>query len=799
MKPFKLIFAISFFLAVQPSIAQNFSSLWQGHFSYNNVKDFAMGQGILYAASENAIFTLDFETNAIEKISTVEGLSGQNISNIHYSSDYNALVIGYETGLIDIVLENDDEVLTVIDIINKVTIPPNKKKINHFYEDNGLIYISTDYGISVYDIERLEFGDTYFIGVGGSQIQVAQTTVFNDFIYAACGDGSGIKKADLASPDLIDFSVWQTISNGNYLAIETVDGNLYTIRDNNIIYSIVNDNLSTLFTYPNLPVDMRAVNGDLVVCTENTAYIYDSDFNLVVTATTNEEFNTLFTAAIINDQDDIFIGSNGILNIGKPGYGVLKTSFADPTMFEEIHPQGPLKNNVYSIETPPNEIWAVFGAYSRTFNFNGGVARTGISHYKNEQWINTPFDTLAAAVTQPFYISDISVNPFNTNQVFVSSYWAGLIEINDDVPTTLYNEDNSTLIPFAGTLKLTTKTAFDRNGALWVMNGRVGTPLNKFENGQWTSYDFTSIIPVPPANSNLGFSSLVIDNLGTKFTGTSSFGLVGFNETTGSAAIDFASSEAENFPTTYVMSLALDNNGQLWIGTEKGLRILFNPSNFFENGSVNNIVILEDGIPKELLSTQAVVAIEVDGSNNKWVGTVDSGVFYFSPDGQETIYHFTTDNSPLPTNTINDISIDPDDGTVYIATTKGLVSFASGGTKTSETLEDAFVYPNPVRPEYNILGSNDLNNINNGVKISGLTENVNIKITDIEGNLVTEAQSRVNQRSSKANYNFAIDGGTAIWNGKNLGNNIVATGVYLVLISDLDSLETKVLKLLIVR
>jgi hypothetical protein len=145
------------------------------------------------------------------------------------------------------------------------------------------------------------------------------------------------------------------------------------------------------------------------------------------------------------------------------------------------------------------------------------------------------------------------------------------------------------------------------------------------------------------------------------------------------------------------------------------------------------------------------------------------------------------------------VSIDPSTGRVYIATSNGLLSFASGGTKPEETLENAFVYPNPVRPEYNILGSDNLNDINNGVKISNLTENVNIKITDIEGNLVAEAQSRVNQRSSRANYNFAIDGGTAIWNGKNLANNVVATGVYLIFISDLDSFETKILKLLIVR
>jgi ligand-binding sensor domain-containing protein len=331
------------------------------------------------------------------------------------------------------------------------------------------------------------------------------------------------------------------------------------------------------------------------------------------------------------------------------------------------------------------------------------------------------------------------------------------------------------------------------------MNGRNPRPLNKFENGQWQSYDFTSIIPVPPFNTNIGFSSLVIDNQNNKFIGSFSFGVIGFNENNGNEQLSFISGEENNIPSPYVKSLVFDNNGQLWIGTENGLRILFNSSNFFNNPVVNNIVILEEGIPRELLSNQLITTIAVDGSNNKWVGTADSGLFYFSPDGQETIFHFTTDNSPLPTNNINEVSIDPSTGRVYVATSNGLLSFASGGTKPEETLEDAFVYPNPVRPEYNILGSNNLNDINTGVKISNLTENVNIKITDIEGNLVAEAQSRVNQRSSRANYNFAIDGGTAIWNGKNMANNVVATGVYLIFISDLDSFETKILKLLIVR
>lgn len=278
-------------------------------------------------------------------------------------------------------------------------------------------------------------------------------------------------------------------------------------------------------------------------------------------------------------------------------------------------------------------------------------------------------------------------------------------------------------------------------------------------------------------------------------------GVIAYNENNGDQKIKRIYTQEQNMPDYQVRSLAIDNRNQLWIGTFRGLRVLYNTSNFFNdpNPQASEIVIVEEGVPKELLALQFITDIKVDGSNNKWIGTDDSGVFYFSPDGQETIYHFTTDNSPLPSNQIRDISVDAQTGKVFIATSKGLVAFFSGGSKPNEELVDAFVYPNPVRPEYNLLGSSDLNDITNGVKIKGLTENVNIKITDIEGNLVAEAQSNVNLRSSRAGYNFAIDGGTAIWNGRNLGNNIVASGVYLILINDLDSFETKILKLLIIR
>jgi len=379
----------------------------------------------------------------------------------------------------------------------------------------------------------------------------------------------------------------------------------------------------------------------------------------------------------------------------------------------------------------------------------------------------------------------------------ISSFQDGLLEINNDVPTIRHDDTNSGLESIILTGNPNFKsirvsgTTFDNNGLLWSITSLIDKPLKSYDpnTNQWRSYDFSELI-ADVIFGNLGFEEIIIEPSGTIFIASFSLGIIGFNNN-GNQLLKNISEDGGNLPNKTVRALALDNRNQLWIGTIKGLRVLYNTSNFFTDDDVSTdaIIILEDGIPKELLENQFISDIKVDGSNNKWVATLGAGLFYFSPNGQETIYHFTKDNSPLPSNNVNDVSIDNENGLVYIATDRGLLSFSSGSSLPQGDLANAYVYPNPVRPNFNT--------VQDKVKIKGISENVNIKITDIEGNLVAEAESRRNLRHK--GYNLEIDGGTAYWNGKNLANNSVASGVYLIMLSDLDTFETRVLKLMIVR
>ena len=771
--------AILFFsiLSIPLCISQN----WNGHYSYHNSIDTSIGNGKIFTASENAIYIHSTQNDQLSIITTIDGLSGDFISNIYYSTNFNKLIIGYENGLIQIVDFNNDNILTIYDIIEKTTIPPNKKKINEFTEVDNIIYISTDYGVSLYDLNSLEFSDSLFIGEGGTQQQVNQTIINDNFLYAVLPDFGGIKRVNL-DLDIINYQNWELVYSGDFDFILNIDDSFVFTNENNVFFN-ENGTFSQVISLSQTIKKIVINEGKIIITSEDKIFIYDTNFNLINSSIISSNFNTNFNSSELY---------NNYIYVATSSKGLLKININNVQQNYSILPAGPLDNNVFSISSLYGSLWATFGDYTSTYN-PYPLARKGVSHWSDEYWNNINYDSIPENAVN---LNNISINPFDLNNIFISSYHGGLLEISDEslslfdqlnsgLESLISNETNYNSVRISG-------SNFDDSGTLWLMNSRVDNPLKSFnlDTNQWSSYDFTQIIP-DGFNDELGFSDIVIGSNGTKWIGGLNSGLIGFNENAGNPLLKrINDNDVGNLPSPYVKSLAMDNNNHLWIGTIKGLRVLYNTSNFFDaNVSTQQIVIEEDGIYKELLEQQFISDIKVDGSNNKWVGTIGSGLFYFSQNGQQTIYHFTKNNSPLPSNNINDIALDFVNGLVFIATDKGLVSFDSGGSTTSSTLNESYVYPNPVRPSFNM-------NIEK-IKISGITEDINIKITDISGNLVAEANSNVNNRYN--GFNLEIDGGIAYWNGKNLANNSVSSGVYIVMLSDLDSYDTKILKIMIIR
>jgi ligand-binding sensor domain-containing protein len=228
-------------------------------------------------------------------------------------------------------------------------------------------------------------------------------------------------------------------------------------------------------------------------------------------------------------------------------------------------------------------------------------------------------------------------------------------------------------------------------------------------------------------------------------------------------------------PSIQIISIAEDKNRDIWVGTDKGVYVFYNPESISPNTTgwdAQPIYIQQDGKTQLLLQTEEVICIAVDGANNKWFGT-KSGVYCFSPDGQKQLYHFTTDNSPLFSNTITALRVSPTTGEVFIGTDKGLLSFQNTVIEGFDKFTGVYAYPNPVKPNYD-----------GPILIHGMINGATVKIIDVAGNFVYETTSK---------------GGQAVWDGKNFSGQRVASGVYLVLCSTSDGDKQVMTKILVLN
>ena len=661
---------------------------WKGYFSYNTIKDISASSTSVYVASENALFVKNTITDALSTINSVDGFKSDEISAIYYSEQKNLIMVGNTNGLLLIVLSNG-RVLQKRGIIDEVPVSPVIKRINHFLEHNNKVYLSCDYGISVFDLNVMEFGDTFAIGNGGQYGKIFQTAIFNDEIYAVT-QNYGIKKAAVSNPNLVDFNQWTTFDGGFYSGIVNFENQLVAVRDNVLLKH--NGTQFIIFAFqPELFSKIRVRSGSLVAQSPNRVYVFNASLQQQALIQSNQVngLNVTFTCAeALNNT--VYIGTNNS--------GMVAFSLANLSTFENIKPDGPEQNNIFRLKKSSTLLWALYGRYDRTYNpYNPpfGLGRFPISKYSSQNgWSLIPYADLFEAKS----LSNIAFNPNNDNELYVSSYYSGLLKIVNEVPVMIYNASNTgpnglQTIPSEVPDDIRVNgPAFDKNGNLWMTNNMIAKPLKVLKPGnQWQSYDFTDIIPETFFES---YASLVVDKNNTKWIPTARNGLIAFNEAFNNKSIVIKSGTEGNLPNTDIRCVAIDARNQLWIGTAKGLRIIPSVDEFLSSDQIqtSSIIILENDLAQELFFDQFILDIAIDGANQKWVSIADSGVYLVSSNGQQTIYQFTKDNSPLPSNNVNDIEIDGVTGEVFFATDKGLVSFQGTATKPSENLDNVYIW-----------------------------------------------------------------------------------------------------------
>ena len=736
---------------------------WRDHLNYNTLIDLIEKDNRIIAASTTALFYMDKTTKEINHFSTLDGLSEIEITSLAYDKTRNIILIGYKSGNLDVII--DGEIKNIPEILNTTNIT-GSKQINHIQIEDDYALLSCNFGIIKFDLEKVEISDTYKLGVNNTNKAVQQSTVFKDTIYAATDHG--IFKAFAGHPLLSFSDNWSkmhfmgvlpdssdinTIASTsdymmfNWTSVNSIEDKQYIYENNQLIISPSNNNFKVN--------SLKSENNKILLSGLYNSRLYNSSTN----------FENLIIHGDLNFTNSI-VGIDGSYWFTDISRGLIK---ADPAGFQSYFPHGPKSTNISKIISDEDEIIITHGG--KHDSYAPKYSRDNFSIFKDNIWTYYPTDPIIDERDVTAFAQD----PLNSENQWSTTWGLGLLKYTDYSSPEVYNQNNSTLAPrdFGEEQYLLSDLKFDNKGTLWVLSSQSPRALiSKDKDDNWEFYNFGSLLPTITHTKRLE----IFNQLNQKWIIPEGDGILVFDESQTNTKVKKlnSSSNSGNLPSLKINCATIDHNGKVWIGSEEGLSVISNPRNIFNGGdySANHILVFFDGNWEPVLKGQYITDIEVDGGNRKWFAT-RQGVFLTSEDGTEQLKHFTTENSPLFSNSVLDIAIDKKSGEVFFATEKGVVSYKSTAQEVDDNERKVLVYPNPVRPEYSGI-----------ITIDGLIANSTVKIADVSGRIVYQTKS---------------EGNRAVWNGLSLQNEKVSSGVYIVYSASTDGEFTEVAKLSIVR
>jgi hypothetical protein len=755
---------IIFLIILTESLSgQSASGVWADHLSYSSAKNIAIGPNVVYASTGSSIIVYDKLFDEIKKLSRVQGLSETGISSISYSPEYNSLIIAYTSTNIDLVTNNI--VFNIPDIKRKYI--PGKKEIYRIKTKGKYAYLASNFGIVVLDLLKNEIYDTWKPGTGGETAEVYDLSFGIDKIYAATS--SGVYYAELTNPGLSYYSNWNKItslrgSSASYNAVVVSNSKIYVNRPDKFAAGdsvFVIDNGASLFSFQygisNRSFDSYA--GGFTISSQNSIRVYNNAGSLLKSISSYGSGTTDVSQAIV-EGSDIWIADKSA--------GLIKGE--NLTLFRNLVLPGPLTNNVINITNSNGKTFISGGAVDNAWNNTGRPLQ--VFSFENNLWHSEFSGALREAMR-------VRADPDDNDHYYVSTWGSGLMEYNKDSLIHKYDDSNSplkTIIPGAPYSRIC-GLAMDKSHNLWITHsGMPGSIKILKPDKTWITNPITINAPT--------IGDIIISKNGYKWIVLPrGFGLfiLDDNNTPENFNDDRSKTmlvkDVEGNVISNVYSIAEDLDGNIWIGTDQGPAVYYNPNQIFDTDPRAYRIIIPrndgTGLGDYLLKSEIITSIAVDGANRKWLGTFTSGAYLLSADGSQKLANYTEDNSPLYSNTVVSIAVDGKSGEVWFGTAMGVISVRGDATTGAEEFKGVYTFPNPVRSDY--LGN---------VTIKGLMRNSRIKITDISGNLVYETVS---------------EGGLATWNLKTYNGERVSSGVYIVFCASSDGSSSFVTKMLVIK
>jgi hypothetical protein len=746
---------------------------WTTHFMLNPSSDLVYTGNYVYSACIKDIRYLDIRNNSVHALDKTTGLSAtDDITAMGYSKLTETIIVGYADGNIDL-LDEENSVYN-IDAIKKKNIS-GEKKINRIFVDGRYAYLACGFGIVIIDLRKEEIKESYFIGKDNSALRIFDIIIDKKNIYAATENG--LFYADKDAHNLNDYNAWKKdtkVPDSNLARICVKDASTLFM-----LYKSQVDSLSDIFLEYVFDKKYERINNNNMHRVNSIRKIAENEFILTVQDSIGEHWRTVFMNSnkqrnnvveyIYSAQNlDALISDDKTLYVGSDNGNILGYKYPyDNNKILWYFIDGPTSNDAFSLFAAKNEMLVCGGQYNsfyaplyKRFSFSG-KSNSGTGKWKNYRDISPQISWGRDAINA---IED----PLETGHYYVSSGYMGLLEFRKGQLENIYNDSNSAIRITNGdiTYRVFGLAIGKRSpGNLWMTNplSSDGTELVvKRADGTWKGFDVTFL------DNTHRQIKLMVDYWNQIWCISSANNLFVYRENGNKLdGLSIDINRGNELNASQIYDVFEDENGYVWIGTNRGVRLIETHKDIFTNPAGTTSSVECKTIPVrsgdyviELLKNDVVTCIAMDGANRKWLGTASNGIFLVSSSGTEEILHFTAENSPLLSNYIVDIAVDDVLGEVYVATDQGLCSYMGTATAYYNESEKIITYPNPVNENYS-----------GNIYIRNVPHNAKVKITDLSGNLIYQGQA---------------DGNQLVWNGFSLTGKRPSSGILLVFATAYD-------------
>jgi len=740
-------------------------------------------EGRKWIATEGGLYSIvNGQSEAV--FTRTEGLYRLNPSAMAYHTASGKLWIGYDDGMIES-FDPKTELFSRDDAIFRAT-QFTRRAINSIRVSADRIFIATSFGIVVYDPARRIVLDTYAnLGSFPSGTSVNDLALAGNTIYAATDEGVAI--GNPAQGDLVNPASWSNTVRQDFLQSKVVRSvawfrdRLYaSIGQSNFIYQ--NGTWQNINDYPSGPVTRFRLSKSqtrLVAVAGGYARIVGSDG---VALPVNIPAETILRDVYLNDStgEELFVGT--------ASSGLLRLNNRNDTQPSTLTPSGPYLNLFSGLKVIDGVL--ISGTSASPGRFASNFINTGYVIRKEGEWINRNRDTNADMLNfnaNSYYVSAgtpthyffgswgdaITMHVVATNETVVLNNDAGA-NINPSAPPSF------TVVPGMDT---------DTNGRLWfpVFLGNPNT-LYQFDPAtrQFRGFPRFQLISVSEH-----YFGLMVDSSNQKWIpivdgSQNGRGLLvldqGNLDSTSDDAGVLLSQSSNNLPNNKVQAVLQDRRGEVWVGTAEGVARFLFPDRVVRGNAADRQaerLRIRNQLTGDItffLNRTSITSLAVNAANEKWIGTQGDGVYHIREEGGlvSIIKHFTSNNSPLPSNNVVSVAVDDISGVVYIATDVGLLSFTDTVTSGVREMDKLKVFPNPYVYDRSV----------GNITIEGLSDETRIHILSVDGKLLQRLDVR---------------GGRTTWNALDQFGNRLSSGVYTVIAVNTDGSQKGVGKIVIVR